>query len=56
MPRRKRKIEVPEDTQSTEFQLGDTAADVQRRRVERQQREQTEAEKREQRERRGSRE
>ena len=50
MPRRKRKIEVPDDTQSTEFQLGDTAADVERRRVEREQREQRE------RDRRGSRE
>ena len=51
MPRRKRKIEVPDDTQSTEFQLGDTAADVERRRVEREQRERQEREERERQER-----
>ena len=50
MPRRKRKIEVPEDTQSTEFQLEDTAADVERRRVEREQREQREKRERQERE------
>ena len=50
MPRRKRKIEVPDDTQSTDFQLGDTAADVERRRVEREQREQRERQEREERE------
>ena len=42
MPRRKRKIEVPEDTQSTAFQLGDTASHVEISRVEREQREQRE--------------
>ena len=51
MPRCKRKIEVPDDTQSTDFQLGDTAADVERRRVEREQREQRERQEREERER-----
>ena len=51
MPRRKRKIEVPDDSQSTEFQLGDTAADVERRRVEREQRERQEREERERQER-----
>ena len=52
MPRHKSKIEVPDDTQSTEFQLGDTAADVERRRVEREQREQRERQEREEREQR----
>ena len=39
-----RKIDIPTDTH-TEFVLGDTAADIQRRREEREQREREEADK-----------
>ena len=42
MPRgRKRKIEVPRDTQP-QFELGDTAEDIERRRIEREKRDERE--------------
>ena len=50
MPRGRRKIEVPTDTQSL-FELGDTAKDIERRRREREERGQREGREQEERDR-----